>query len=430
MKYLITGITGLIGQELAFQLMKDGHEVYGITRQKSVSFLPKENVYSLDLEKSVPSEYVKGFDVIVHLAGYPVAENHWSAKVKSQIKSSRVLATKNLVQAINSLPTEDKPKFFVAGSAVGIYGKGFLADVTREWEEQSLKIKDVPYAVIRTGIVLSRYGGALSAMPPVVVGNGKMVMSWIHIEDWVKACRFVIDKKLKGTFNFTAPEPRKQSKFVKALAKAKKYPFCLWAPLTILKIALGERASVLFESIDVKPDELLKAGYQFHFPKLQPALEDLYKDEKITDQVLWTTQFIPDDINPVFDFFSDAKNLEKITPPFLNFKIRDMNTESVEKGSLIRYRLKIHGIPVGWKTLISEWIPQSRFVDEQLSGPYKKWHHTHDFIQIKGGTLITDRVVYRLPFGILGLVALPMVKKDVSSIFKFRKQVIAETFKS
>lgn len=430
MKYLITGVTGLIGQELAVKLLKEGHEVYGITRQKAVSFLPSKNVYSLDLERPIPNDYLKGFDVIVHLAGFPVAEKRWTSTVKEKIKSSRVLATQNLVDSINSLAIEDKPRFFVAGSAIGIYGKGFLADVTREWEKQSLKIKDVPCAVIRTGIVLSRYGGALATMPPVVVGSGQMFMSWIHIEDWIQACSYVIQNKLTGAFNFTAPHSQTQHHFAKLLAKAKKFPFYLWAPLSFLKLALGERASVLFESINVKPDELLKAGYIFKFSDLKLALEDIYKGEKIADQVLFKTQFIPENIEKVYDFFSDAKNLEKITPEFLNFKIIGMDTENIQKGSLIRYKLKIHGFPIGWKTLISEWIPQERFVDEQLSGPYKKWHHTHDFIKVKGGTLITDRVVYRLPFGLLGLVALPLVKKDVSSIFDFRKKVISENFNS
>ncbi|MFN3455182.1 MAG: NAD-dependent epimerase/dehydratase family protein, partial [Pseudobdellovibrio sp.] len=143
MKFLITGVTGLIGQELCLRLLKEGHEVYGITRQKNFALLPQKNVINLDLESEFPSDIVKGYDVIIHLAGYPVADEYWSASVKEKIKSSRVLATKNLVNALNKLEVQDKPKFFVAGSAIGIYGKGYLADVTRDWEEQSLSVKNV-----------------------------------------------------------------------------------------------------------------------------------------------------------------------------------------------------------------------------------------------------------------------------------------------
>lgn len=428
MKFLITGVSGLIGRELALKLLKDGHEVHGVTRQKSLSFLPAENIIQIDLEKSFESGLIKGFDVIINLAGHPVAEQRWTDVVKQKIKTSRIDASKNLIEAINRLPEEEKPKYFVGGSAIGVYGSGFLSDITKKWEAEYAKLNHVPYSIIRTGIVLSRNGGALAAIPPVVVGNGQMTMSWIHIQDWINACLVLIEGKMSGAYNFTAPTPVTQKEFIKSLVSAKGYPTALWTPFFVLEKALGERASVLFESLDVRPNELKKIGYTFVYSSLHLALKNIYEGESFLDQSLFEAQYISKEKKIVFDFFSDAKNLEKITPDFLNFKIVNMSTTEIQQGTLINYVLKLHGLPIKWKTLISRWSPETAFVDEQLSGPYKKWHHTHEFFETSQGTLITDKVIYRLPLGLIGLVALPFVKKDVNKIFNFRKKIINETF--
>lgn len=143
-----------------------------------------------------------------------------------------------------------------------------------------------------------------------------------------------------------------------------------------------------------------------------------------------TSQFVPRPLPEVFDFFSDPKNLEKITPPFLNFRIVAMSTPEIQQGSIIDYQLKIHGVPAKWKTLIEKWEPNSEFVDTQLKGPYKLWHHTHRFEAVAGGTMIFDRVNFRLPFGFIGaLIAGAFVQNDVKEIFAYRRKVIAETFR-
>lgn len=429
MKVLITGITGLIGTELAINMMKNGHSVYGISRSKTFDVLPKKRLLHLDIENDdLHSDTFSGYDIIIHLAGHPVAQEAWTAKVKESIYRSRVLSTQKIVTAINQLPNDKKPKHFICGSAIGIYGQGFLAETTKDWEKEAQKIKNVPLTTLRTGIVLSRKGGALQEMPPVVVGNGQMLMSWIHITDWVKALDYIIHHQLYGPVDLTAPSSIMQKDFVSTLVKAQNGPLKLWTPLAVLKLALGERADVLFESIDVKPKALLNAGFSFDYPTLDLALAAIYPDRHFLNKSKHVVQFVQKDINTIFDFFSDASNLEKITPPFLNFKIKSMSTDKVEKGSIIDYTLKLHGIPFGWRTLISHWDVNKCFVDEQLKGPYSHWHHTHSFYEVDGGTLIVDDVIFRLPMGVLGLVALPFVKKDVQSIFKYRVKIIDELF--
>jgi len=141
--------------------------------------------------------------------------------------------------------------------------------------------------------------------------------------------------------------------------------------------------------------------------------------------VLRREQWIERPIDEVFAFFADAHNLEQITPPWVGFKILSMSTESIEEGTIIRYRLRLHGIPVHWQTNICQWNPPLSFVDEQTSGPYKKWRHTHTFEAHGSRTRMTDEVQYSLPFGILGrIVHLFKVRHDVVRIFDYRRQRI------
>src|SRR5579862_6114943 len=111
-------------------------------------------------------------------------------------------------------------------------------------------------------------------------------------------------------------------------------------------------------------------------------------------------QWIERPIDEVFAFFADAHNLEEITPPWVGFKILSMSTESINEGTIIGYRLRLHGIPIHWRTKICEWNPPYSFVDEQTTGPYKKWRHKHRFEAHGGRTKMIDEVQYLLPFGI------------------------------
>lgn len=141
--------------------------------------------------------------------------------------------------------------------------------------------------------------------------------------------------------------------------------------------------------------------------------------------LLQTQQHLPLPPTDVFPFFADAANLERITPPELHFHIITPGPIRMQVGTLIEYRLRLFGVPFTWLTRIALWEPPHRFIDEQLVGPYRLWVHTHHFVPLAGGTLMTDRVVYHLPFFPLGELALPLVRLQLQRIFAYRRQTIA-----
>lgn len=140
-------------------------------------------------------------------------------------------------------------------------------------------------------------------------------------------------------------------------------------------------------------------------------------------------QWIPRPLDEVFAFFADARNLEAITPPWLGFKILSSSSETISEGTQIRYRLRLHGFPIHWMTVIQAWDPPHRFVDVQASGPYRLWHHTHIFEDHGSRTRMIDVVRYTLPFGIIGRIAHALkVRNDVRKIFDYRGKQIDELF--
>jgi ligand-binding SRPBCC domain-containing protein len=151
-------------------------------------------------------------------------------------------------------------------------------------------------------------------------------------------------------------------------------------------------------------------------PKTVPAMEHELRRE------LW----LPLPLEEVFPFFADAGNLEAITPVQLRFRILTEQPITMAEGTLIDYRLKLNGIPLRWRTRISEWNPPHAFTDEQLKGPYKQWIHRHTFEARDGGTLMTDHVRYKLPLTPLGDIAYPLIRRQVEGIFDHRNAVIPQ----
>lgn len=149
------------------------------------------------------------------------------------------------------------------------------------------------------------------------------------------------------------------------------------------------------------------------------------EERPFLQQRLATTLRLEHPLDRVFEFFSRAENLAAITPPELGFEILTPLPIAMAPGTIIDYRIRLHGIPMRWRTLITTWEPPHQFVDEQVRGPYAMWHHTHRFrADGPGATLMDDEVRYRLPFGILGLPGLPLVRRQVRRIFEHRSRTV------
>ena len=144
----------------------------------------------------------------------------------------------------------------------------------------------------------------------------------------------------------------------------------------------------------------------------------------MTDLELERTQVVPRGLEETFSFFADASNLEAITPPWLHFRVVDAPAR-LGRGALLRYRLRLFGVPFGWRTEISSWSPPRSFSDTQLAGPYALWVHTHRFSPVRAGTEIYDNVRYRLPGGPFAPLAQPLVSAWLAAIFDFRARALA-----
>lgn len=130
-------------------------------------------------------------------------------------------------------------------------------------------------------------------------------------------------------------------------------------------------------------------------------------------------------LDEVFDFFARAQNLERITPSWLRFEVRGTEPDQIAEGTLIHYGLRLHGVPLRWTSRIEEWSPGRSFVDRQIRGPYRVWHHRHTFLPDGDGTLVTDEVHYALPLGGLGELAHPLfVRRDLERIFDYRQAAV------
>jgi uncharacterized protein len=423
--------------------MREGHEIIALARSpEKLPELPAKNVFKWSDQEVPPLEAFKNCEAVIHLAGEGIADKLWTEKRKKKLRDSRVIGTQNIVKAISLLPANQRPKTLISGSAIGYYGDsfdpqnensplgtGFLAELCDEWERATLPCQDlgVRTVLLRTGLVLAREGGLLSKTSAVVLGDGSQWMSWIHIEDVIRfICFAVNDISLKGPYNLTAENPVTNKDFTKVYAELKGIPFTIPAPKFLLRLAAGDLSQAILSNQKILPSKALSIWFKFKFVDVKEALRDLIGGVSFVENQFSSKQFVPFSRSQVFSFFSKAENLEILTPPWLNFHILDKSTPEIAKETLINYQLKIHGVPVKWRTLIKEWNPDSSFVDFQLKGPYRKWHHLHTFEKVPGGTLISDDVTFEIPGWIFGKLLLPLVKTDVQKIFNYRQKRIKE----
>jgi uncharacterized protein (TIGR01777 family) len=280
MRIGVTGSHGLIGQALALSLVSDGHEAISLPR--------------LAADPSL----LDGLDAVVHLAGAPIAAGRWTAARKAVIRESRIQGTRALVEAISQ--GTRPPQVLLGGSAVGYYGDrgnevldeesapgvGFLAKVCQAWEQEARQASSFGLRVVllRTGVVLSREGGALPRLLRPFrlfcggpLGNGAQWVSWIHISDLVGAIRFALeDDSLAGPLNLTAPAPVTSRELARQIGRALRRPARLAAPAIALRLLSGQMAQeLLLNGQRVFPSRLLAAGFRFRFGELADALRDL-----------------------------------------------------------------------------------------------------------------------------------------------------------
>jgi uncharacterized protein (TIGR01777 family) len=295
----ITGGNGLIGQHMTEFLIKAGHSIIILTRN------PRQDSRAGVIQKKwdivsgyIDPEALVRTEVIIHLAGANVAEKRWTRKRKDEIVSSRTESARLLVKALESNP--NRVKTIISASAIGWYGPDrghvfteempnhpdFLGDTCKKWEESLHPIKEmgIRLVTVRIGIVLSNNGGALAEFKkPIrfgiapILGSGKQIISWIHIDDLCRIVeRSIGDISMQGVYNATAPQPISNKDFMLTLAKKMRRFFIpVYVPAFALKIGLGEMSIEVLKSCTVTSAKLQQTGFQFIYPSLESALNQL-----------------------------------------------------------------------------------------------------------------------------------------------------------
>ncbi|MDE3180129.1 MAG: TIGR01777 family oxidoreductase [Acidobacteriota bacterium] len=296
MHFLISGASGMIGSELVSRLTARGHAITRLTRgDSSPDFYQIHWNPELEVAPVLPGV---PFDAVIHLAGENVGARRWDKWKKAHIRDSRVSGARILCDAISRM--KPPPRVFVSASAVGYYGDrgdemldeesgpgaGFLAGVCRDLEAEVAFAgqQGIRSVSLRFGVVLSDKGGALAAMlRPFrlglggVMGSGRQYMSWITLDDAVRALEHCLETEtLHGPVVAATPRPVTNREFAKTLGKVLNRPALLPAPSFALQLAFGEMArEMLLSSQRVKPGKLLATGFSFHQPELEPALRAL-----------------------------------------------------------------------------------------------------------------------------------------------------------
>ncbi len=299
MKIFITGGTGFVGKHLTGLLLEQGHHLTIMARgakpvkngDNRIEFLSGDGMIPGKWQERVPEH-----DALINLAGVSVFQR-WDDTYKRLLRESRILTTRNLVDAI----PEDRGSgiSLLSCSGAGIYGfrgdelltetsklgDDFLSHLAQDWEAEAIKAesKSVRVARMRFGIVFGRNGGALTQMMLPFkffvggpVGNGDQWIPWIHIDDLCNGIVFLLDHpECNGPFNFAAPHPVRNKELAKAIGKVMNRPSFFPVPGFMLKLVLGEFGSVILEGQNAVPKALMDAGYVFRYPKIQEALRDL-----------------------------------------------------------------------------------------------------------------------------------------------------------
>jgi uncharacterized protein (TIGR01777 family) len=303
---LITGGTGVIGKNLTGHLTAKGYDVIILSRENIVSPVSEQVTYALwDINKNkIDEKAIAKADYIIHLAGAGVADKRWTKKRKNEIIDSRVKSSELLVKALKEI--DNKVKAVISASAIGWYGeddfningkdgfketatpsRDFLGQTCKQWEQSLEPVTELNKRLVklRTGIVLSIGKGALSEfIKPLrfgiapILGSGKQIISWIHIDDLSRLYIAAIENEnLSGVYNAVAPSPVSNKELILQLATIKRGSFFIpvYVPSFILKLVLGEMSTEVLKSAKVSCDKIKKAGFTFLYPSIGAALKQL-----------------------------------------------------------------------------------------------------------------------------------------------------------
>ena len=300
MRVAVTGATGTLGRAVVRELRVRGDEVTALSRngERARAQLGVDAVTWEDPKaERPPADALRGRDGVVHLLGETVAQR-WSGEARREIRDSRVLATRNLVDALGELPEGERPRVLVSQSATGWYGArgderldesepagdDFLAAVVRDWEAEARRAEEHGLRVVltRTGVVLSESGGALDKMLPFFkagiggpVAGGRQYVPWVHLDDVAGTVLFALDSEAaRGPLNVTAPEPVTNRELSTTLGRVLRRPAFAPVPGLAVKALYGEMATIVTTGQRAVPARLTELGYEFRRPELEPALRD------------------------------------------------------------------------------------------------------------------------------------------------------------
>ena len=311
MKVFVTGGTGFVGQLVVKAFQNKGADIVLLTRDKSrastifgdgITIVEGNPIYQGEWQK-----FIKGCDLVINLSGQGIADKRWDARYRQILRDSRVESTRNLVEGIGVLDSDDRPKVLLSASAVDYYpfdvdlgratlideddeitetcppGSTFLGRLCQSWEKEALRANDLSVRVVllRFGIILGD-GGALQKLRTLYkfciggrLGHGRQWMSWIDSRDVVRAIIFLSERDdISGPVNCVAPDPRRNKDFSNTLAKSLNRPAWVPTPAFALKIAVGEFSEYLLHGRRVWPALLLSKGFNFSYSKLEKALEN------------------------------------------------------------------------------------------------------------------------------------------------------------
>lgn len=304
MKVAITGATGFVGTRLVEKLHSQGDRILVLTRNpaSAVRVFPSQNFPQVEFVTYTPQQSgewqkaIAGCDAVVNLAGAAIAEARWSPQRKQEILNSRKLGTQKIVEAIAI--ANPQPKVLVNASAIGYYGTSetatfdetskpgddFLAQVCQEWENEAQKVQQTGtrLVIIRIGIVLGMGGALAKMLTPFQlfiggpIGSGRQWFSWIHRDDLVNLIIASLQRSdLAGVYNGTAPNPVRMNELCQCLGQVMHRPSWLPVPDFALQLLLGDGAKVVLEGQKVLPQRTLAAGFEYQYPALKPALEQI-----------------------------------------------------------------------------------------------------------------------------------------------------------